>query len=113
VVALGNYERLAEHEELINVRRNFWKATLISLGAYSTALCAGFWADFRITLFVILALQVTWTLFCIIRTIQLRLNGGHKPDALPDDQEGYDFALGGAVSSVALLAVMIVLSQVV
>jgi hypothetical protein len=93
--------------------RNFWKATLISLGAYTVALLMGFWVDFRFTLFAVLALQVTWTLFCVIRTIQLRIGSGHKPDAPPYDRDSYGFALGGLISSFALLGVIVILTQVV
>jgi hypothetical protein len=93
------------------VRRSFWKATLISITAYSTAVLIGFLADFRLTVFTVPALLVTWTAFCVIRVVQLRLGGAHKPDALPDDRESYGFALGGSVSSFVLLLVIIVLSQ--
>lgn len=86
---------------------------LISLGAYTVALLMGFWGDFRVTLFAVLALQVTWTLFCVVRIIQLRIGGGHKPDAPLDDRDSYGFALGGSISSFALLGVMVVLTQVV
>ena len=94
-------------------RRNFWKATLLSLVAYAAAVLIGLWADFRFTLFVVLTLQITWTLSCIIRIIQLRRAGAHKPDAPPYDRESYGFALGGSISSSALLTVLIVLSQIV
>jgi ribose/xylose/arabinose/galactoside ABC-type transport system permease subunit len=93
--------------------RNFWKATLISVAVYTAALLAGLWGDLRITLFVVPALQVTWTLFCVIRIVQLWLSGGYRRDAPPYDRESYGFALGGSVSSVALLAVVVVLTQVV
>jgi hypothetical protein len=88
------------------MRRNFWKATLISLAAYAAAVLIGLWIDFRFTLFAVLALQITWTLFCIIRIIQLRRTGAHNPDAQPYDQESYGFALGGSISSSALLAAL-------
>jgi len=77
------------------MRRNFWKAALISLGVYTGARVMGFWGDFRLTLFAVLALQVTWTLFCVIRIVQLRIGGDHKPDALPSDRESCGFALAG------------------
>jgi hypothetical protein len=80
---------------------------------YTGALLLGFWGDFRLTLFAVLALQVTWTLFCLIRIVQLRIGGGHKPDALPSDRESYGFALGGSISSLTLLAAIVVLTQVV
>jgi hypothetical protein len=95
------------------MRRNFWKATLVSLGAYAGALLTGFMGDFRFTLFAVLALQVTWTLFCSIRLAQLRLSGAHKPHAAPDERDGYGFAAGGLVSSISLLAVIVVLTQAV
>ncbi len=95
------------------MRRSFWTATLISAGAYGGALLMGFGIDFRLTLLALLALQVTWTAFCVIRFIQLRMDGGHKQDAPLYDRESYGFALGGSISSVALLIVMVVLTQVV
>jgi hypothetical protein len=95
------------------MRRNFCKATLISLAAYTAAVLIGLWVDFRLTLFVVLALQVTWTLFCLIRLFQLRRAGAHKPDAPPYDRESYGFALGGSISSFVLLAVAVVFSQAV
>ena len=94
------------------MRRNFWKGTAISLGAYAGALFVGFWVDFRFTLFSVLALQVTWTLFCVFRAMQLRYEGGHKPDAEAYVREGYGFALGGLISSLTLLGAIVVLSQV-
>jgi hypothetical protein len=93
------------------MRRNFWKATLISIAAYSTAVLIGFLADFRLTMFAIPGILVTWTAFCVIRVVQLRLAGAHNPDALPDDRENYGFALGGSVSSFVLLLAIVVLSQ--
>jgi uncharacterized membrane protein YhaH (DUF805 family) len=93
------------------MRRNFWKAVLISLAANIAAILIGFGAGFQYTLFLVVALQLTWTLFCVIRLIQLRRTGGHKPDAPEYDQESYGFALGGSISAFALLLVMVVLSQ--
>lgn len=75
------------------------------------ALLAGFGIDFRLTLFAVLGLQGTWTAYCVIRLFQLRLAGGHKPEAPLDERESYGFALGGAISSAVLLAAMVVLSQ--
>ena len=95
------------------MRRTFWKATLISLAAYTAAVLIGFLAGFQFTLFAVPLLQITWTLFCVIRIIQLRRRGGHKPDAPQYDRESYGFALGGSVSSIALLAVVVILTQVV
>jgi hypothetical protein len=91
--------------------RNFWKATLISIAAYTAAVVIGFLVDFRLTMFTVPALVVTWTLFCTIRAIQLRMGGAHQPDALSYDRETYGFALGGSVSSVVLLSAIVVLSQ--
>lgn len=93
------------------MRRDFWKATVISLAAYITAILIGFGAGFQYTFFLVVALQVTWTPFCLIRVIQLWRTGGNRPDAPDYDQESYGFALGGFISSAVLLLVMIVLSQ--
>ena len=95
------------------MRKSFWKATLISLVAYTAAVLIGFWSSFRFTLFAIPALQVTWTLFCAIRVIQLRRGGGNQTDALPCDRESYGFSLGGLISSSALLVALVVFSQIV
>lgn len=91
---------------------NFWKGAAISIAAYTSAVAIGFGVDFRLTLFCLLALQVTWTLFCLIRVIQLRFSGGHRIHAESFERAGYGFALGGLVSSVALFTVMLVLTQV-
>lgn len=90
---------------------NFWKATLISAAAYSAAVVIGFVFDFRLTVFAVPALFGTWTLFCTVRAIQLRLGGAHKPDALACDRDSYGFALGGAVSSLVLVSAIVALSQ--
>ena len=95
------------------MQRSFWTAAAISLAAYAGALLLGFWADFRLALFIVLALQVTWTLFCAIRLTQFRWNGAYKRDAEPYEREAYAFALGGFLSSMSLLAVIVVLTQVV
>ena len=93
------------------MRRNVWKATLISTAAYSAAVLLGFLVDFRLTGFIVPALFVSWTMFCTIRAVQLRLRGAQKPDALPFERESYGFALGGSVSSFVLLLAIVVLSQ--
>lgn len=95
------------------MRINFLKAAAVSLALYTAALAAGIWGDFRVTLFAVLALQGTWTLFCAVRAVQLRIAGGHRPDAVSCDRESYGFAMGGWTSSFALLAVFVVLSQIV
>lgn len=95
------------------MRRSFCKAALISFTAYAAAVLLGFAAGFPFTLFALLLLQITWTLFCVVRLIQLRHGGGHKADAPPYDRESYGFALGGSISSIALLAGFVVLTQVV
>jgi hypothetical protein len=71
----------------------------------------GFWIDFRLTFFSLLALQFTWTLFWVIRVIQLHHSGAQRLNAEPFDREDYGFALGGSISSVMLLAVIVVLTQ--
>ena len=93
------------------MRRNFSKATLISIAAYTTAVLTGFLVDFRLTMFAVPALLVTWTLFCTIRAIQLRFGGAHQSDAQSYDRESYGFALGGSLSSFVLLSAIVVLSQ--
>jgi hypothetical protein len=95
------------------LRRNFRKATLISAAAYAGAVLSGFAIDFRIALFSLAAIQPTWTLFCIARAAQLRLSGGHRQSAEPWQREEYEFALGGSISSLTLLAAVIILTQVV
>jgi hypothetical protein len=95
------------------MRRSFWKATAISVGAYAGALALGFLADFRLTLFLLMALQVTWTLFCIVRLLQLRRAGAHASRAERFDREAYSFAAGGSISSITLLCVVVVLTQIV
>jgi hypothetical protein len=93
------------------MRRDFWKGTLISIGAYTAAVCLGFLVDFRLTLFLVPALSVTWTLFCTIRAIQLRLRGAQKATAPSADRESYAFALGGSMSSIVSLLTVVILSQ--
>jgi hypothetical protein len=95
------------------MRKDFCKAALISFLAYAAAALLGFWSGFQFTFFAVLALQLTWTLFCVIRVIQLRRSGGHKTSAPQYDRESYGFALGGSISSTALLAVLVVLTQLV
>jgi hypothetical protein len=106
------FRTAASHNET-DMGRSFWKAILISLAAYAIAVFIGVWGDFRWTAFAIAALQMTWTLFCIVRVVQLRRGGGHKPDAPPYDRNDYEFALGGSVSSLTFLAAIVVLTQVV
>jgi hypothetical protein len=79
------------------------RGALVSAGAYAAAAALGFAVDVRVALFVVMALQVTWTPFCLIRCVQLRRS----------DREGCAFAAGGLVSSIGLLFVSVVLSQVV
>jgi hypothetical protein len=95
------------------MRRSFWKATSISLAAYAAAILIGFWGGFQFTLFAVPVFQITWTLCCIIRIIQLRRDGSQKSDAQPYDRESYGFWLGGLTSSLALLAVVVVATQAV
>jgi hypothetical protein len=95
------------------MRRNFWKAVAISLAAYAGALTLGYLIDFRVSLFSLLAVQITWTLFCVVRVVQLRLRGAHSPAAQPFEREDYEFAAGGSISSIVLLVVMVILTQAV
>ena len=87
--------------------RGFWKASAISLACYAAAVLLGFLVDFRVTGFAVPALAITWTLFCVLRAVQLR---GCTLDC---DRESYSFALGGCASSVAALVAITVLTQVV
>ena len=100
-------------DTLLPIRRNFWKATFISLAAYAAATLIGFWGGFQYTLFIVPAFQVSWTLFCIMRIVQLRRSGAQKADAPEDDRESYGFAVGGLISSTVLLLALVVLTQVV
>jgi hypothetical protein len=93
------------------MRRKFWKATAISIAAYTTAGLIGFAIDFRLTAVAIPMLLVTWTLFCVVRAVQLRFRGAHRQDAPVFDREDYGFALGGFISSLASLAAVVVLTQ--
>jgi hypothetical protein len=95
------------------MRRNFWTGAAISLACYGGAILVGFLLAFPLTFFVLVALQVTWTPFCLVRVIQLRLRGAHRTFGDPFDRGGYDFALGGALSSVAFLCAIVVFTQVV
>ena len=93
--------------------RAFWKGAAVSFAAYSAALASGVWGNFRYTLFAVLAFQVTWTLFCAIRLVEFRFSAGGRANALPDERDGYSFALGGILSSLLLFAMIAVLTQVV
>ena len=93
------------------MRRNFWKASLISILAYTFAVLMGFWTGFWFTLFVVPVFQIAWTLSCVMRIIQLRHCGGHKPDALTEERANYGFWVGGLISSCTLLIFLVVLSQ--
>jgi hypothetical protein len=95
------------------MQRNFWKASLVSLAAYPAGIVIGFWSGFRFLLFAVPVFQIVWTLFCVVRIVELRRGGGHKADAPQSDRESYGFALGGSVSSAALLVVLVILTQIV
>ncbi len=95
------------------MKRNFWKATSISLAALVAAVLVGFWGGFQYALFFIPVFQLSWLSFCVVRTVQLRRAGAHKPGALDCDRESYGFALGGAISSTAMLLVALILTQAV
>jgi hypothetical protein len=94
----------------VAIRRKFWKATAISFAAYAFALPIRFGVDLRLALFVVLALQATWTLLCVARLAQLRLGRSYRSEPEPYEREDYGFALGGAVSSVALFIIVVVLT---
>ncbi|HWR53674.1 MAG TPA: hypothetical protein VN428_21370 [Bryobacteraceae bacterium] len=86
---------------------------MISLAAYAAAVLIGLWAGFQYTLFAVPVFQITWTLFCVIRMIQLLHGGSHKADAPQYDRDSYGFALGGLISSAALFLVLVGITQVV
>ena len=88
--------------------QSFWRAAGISAAAYSGTLLLGFLVDFKYAFAALLLLQATWTVFCGFRFLQLRVGGAYKVDT-----EDYGFAMGGLVSSVILLALVVVLTQVV
>ena len=91
---------------------SFWKAAGISVAAFAAALLSGFVVDFRLALFLIVAIQLTWTLFCLCRVVGLYIERSRR-DRPPYDREGYWFALGGATTSIGLLLAAVVLSQAV
>lgn len=88
----------------------FWKASLISFLAYTAAILIALWMGLWMVLFVP-ALQLVWTVVCVIRVVQLRRSGGHKTDAVTPDREQYGFYLGSLVSSCTLLFGLVVWSQ--
>ena len=88
--------------------QSFWRAAGISAAGYSVAVLLGFLVDFKYAFAALLVLQVTWTVFCGFRLVQLRVGGSYKVDV-----EEYGFAAGGLVSSVFLLGFVVVLTQVV
>jgi hypothetical protein len=91
----------------------FWKASLVSLAAYAAAVLIGIWTGLWFTLAAVPVLQVVWSLFCGIRILQLRREGGHKPGAPETERESYGFALGGLISSGVLFVQLVVATQVV
>lgn len=95
------------------MRRSFWKAASISAAVYASAVAAGFVAGFQVTGFLVPAVLVTWTLFCVVRLAQLRVEGAHRAEALECDRASYGFALGGCAASVVAVVVVVVLTQVV
>ena len=83
--------------------RSYSRGAAVALLLYATSVALGFLIDFRLALFLLLAIQITWTPFCVWRYLSLRRN--------PDD--GDRFAAGGLTGSVVLLLVIVVLTQVV
>ena len=82
-----------------------WQATFVSALAYGAAVLFGLWIGLWLTLAAIPVFQVVWTLFCGVRLLQLRRS--------ESERESYGFALGGLVSSFALLVLAVVASQAV
>jgi hypothetical protein len=92
------------------VRRQFWKAAGISAGLYAGAVLLGLLIDFRLAFFSLLAIQVTWTLFCAGRAVQLRFRGVRSELY---EKEDFEFAMGGLLSSISLFIAFVVFTQVV
>ena len=87
----------------------YGRGALVSLLLYATSVALGFLIDFRVTLFLLLALQVTWTPYCLGQFVRLRR-------IIHEDQfaaESYRFAAGGFLASALLLAVVVLLTQTV
>ena len=95
------------------MKRSFWKAAAISVAMYAVAVLLGILVDFRVTGFLVPAVLVTWTLFCVVRAAQLRVAGANRVEALECDRESYAFALGGTAASAVAVAAVVVLTQVV
>jgi hypothetical protein len=85
----------------------------ISTALYAGAILLGFVTDFRLTLFSLLAIQVTWTLFCAFRAIQLRFRGANRAEAEAYERADYAFARGGSLSSITLFLAVVVFTQIV
>lgn len=81
----------------------------MALLLYATSVALGFLIDFRLALFLLLGIQVTWLPFCAARSFHFR----HASD---NDQlaiSSYRFAAGGLIASVLLLLLVIISTQVV
>ena len=85
--------------------RGYGRGAAVSLLLYATSVAIGFVIDFRLALFGVLALQISWTPFCAARWLQLR--------RVPDAADKSRFAAGGLVSSALLLTAIVVLTQIV
>lgn len=92
---------------------SFWRAALISLAGYAFAVLTGIWIGLWFTLAAVTVLQTTWSLFCIIRLVQLLRCGAYRKTAVEYDRASLGFAIGGLLSSCLLFLLLIVWSQIV
>jgi hypothetical protein len=92
---------------------SFWKAALASLFGYVLIVITGIWIGLWFILAAVPVLQISWSLFCVIRLVQLWRCGAPRKTAVESDRESFGFALGGLLSSCVLCFLLIVWSQVV
>jgi hypothetical protein len=98
---------------LEEMRSAFWKASLLSLTGYAAAILIGLWIGLWFTLGAVAVLQTVWALFCGVRLLQSVHSGGHRSGAPVWERETFGFALGGLISSCALLLLLVAASQLV
>jgi hypothetical protein len=95
------------------MRQSFWKATGISLACYGTVIAGAFAISFPAAIFLLAVLQVTWTLFCVFRVVQLTVQRRQGPATAAFEPDDFQFALGGLISSILLLAGIVASTQIV
>jgi hypothetical protein len=72
----------------------------------------GLWSGLWFTLLIVPPLQIAWTIFCLIRIVQLRRSLRDRQNTPQSDRDSFGFSLGGLVSSCALFLFLVVLTQV-